>query len=63
LEEIDTMYLLHVPPRKSSKWEVPVGEELVTAERIIKEKHGKKGSNGGVGEGTGMGHEERIETA
>jgi SP family sugar:H+ symporter-like MFS transporter len=35
LEEIDTMYLLHVSPRKSSKWEAPVGEDLVTADKLM----------------------------
>jgi SP family sugar:H+ symporter-like MFS transporter len=34
LEEIDTMYILHVSPRKSSKWEAPEGEELVTADKL-----------------------------
>src|ERR1700712_3707251 len=31
LEQIDTMYILHVSPRKSSKWKPPANEELVTA--------------------------------
>jgi SP family sugar:H+ symporter-like MFS transporter len=34
LEEIDTMYILHVSPRKSSKWKPPANEELVTADRL-----------------------------
>ncbi|KAI9831471.1 MAG: hypothetical protein M1819_005070 [Sarea resinae] len=34
LEEIDTMYLLHVPPWKSSKWIAPPPEELVTVDRL-----------------------------
>jgi SP family sugar:H+ symporter-like MFS transporter len=34
LEEIDTMYILHVPPRKSSKWTPPEDEELVTTDKL-----------------------------
>ncbi|USW58834.1 Putative major facilitator, sugar transporter, major facilitator superfamily [Septoria linicola] len=34
LEEIDTMYITHVPPRKSSKWVPPTGEDLVTADGL-----------------------------
>jgi len=34
LEEIDTMFLLEVKPWKSSKWEAPHGEELVSADRL-----------------------------
>jgi len=34
LEEIDTMYILHVSPRKSSKWTPPEGEELITADKL-----------------------------
>jgi len=34
LEEIDTMYILRVPPRKSSKWRPEEGEDLVTADRL-----------------------------
>ncbi len=34
LEEIDTMFLLEVKPWKSTKWEPPVGEELITADRL-----------------------------
>ncbi|RDI83491.1 hypothetical protein Vi05172_g6733 [Venturia inaequalis] len=34
LEEIDTMYILHVNPRKSSKWVPPANEELVTADAL-----------------------------
>jgi SP family sugar:H+ symporter-like MFS transporter len=36
LEEIDTMYILHVDPRKSSKWIAPPPEELVTTERLVR---------------------------
>ncbi|KAH8802770.1 sugar porter family MFS transporter [Xylogone sp. PMI_703] len=35
LEELDTMYLLHVDPRKSSKWVAPPPEQLVTTERLV----------------------------
>lgn len=38
LEEIDTMYLLHVSPFKSSKWVAPQGEELVTADKLMLNK-------------------------
>ncbi|KAK3702034.1 hexose transporter hxt5 [Vermiconidia calcicola] len=34
LEEIDTMYILHVAPTKSSKWQPPEGEDLVTADAL-----------------------------
>ncbi|EME44763.1 hypothetical protein DOTSEDRAFT_72271 [Dothistroma septosporum NZE10] len=34
LEEIDTMYITHVPPRQSSKWVAPEGEDLVTADSL-----------------------------
>jgi hypothetical protein len=35
LEEIDTMCILHVNPRESSKWIAPPPEELVTTERLV----------------------------
>jgi SP family sugar:H+ symporter-like MFS transporter len=35
LEEIDTMYVTHVPPRKSSKWQLPEGEEPLTADKVV----------------------------
>ncbi|TKA83004.1 hypothetical protein B0A55_04659, partial [Friedmanniomyces simplex] len=34
LEEIDTMYIMHVPPTKSTKWVAPEGEDLVTADQL-----------------------------
>ncbi|KAL9097232.1 MAG: hypothetical protein Q9165_000659 [Trypethelium subeluteriae] len=34
LEEIDTMYILHVEPWKSSKWTPPQGEDLVTTDAL-----------------------------
>lgn len=36
LEEIDTMYILHVDPRKSSSWVAPPPEKLVTTERLVR---------------------------
>ena len=38
------MYLLHVKPWQSSKWEPPVGEELVTADRLTLNR-GARGIN------------------
>jgi SP family sugar:H+ symporter-like MFS transporter len=29
------MYVTHVPPRKSSRWEPPREEDLVTAEKVV----------------------------
>ncbi|KAK4951500.1 hexose transporter hxt5 [Elasticomyces elasticus] len=37
LEEIDTMYILHVSPIKSTKWVAPEGEDLVTADQLYLE--------------------------
>lgn len=37
LEEIDTMYIMHVPPTKSTKWQAPEGEDLVTADALYLE--------------------------
>lgn len=34
LEEIDTMYVLHVPPRQSTKWVSPPEDELVTTDAL-----------------------------
>lgn len=31
------MYITHVPPRKSTKWEPPEGEDLVTADKLFLE--------------------------
>ena len=36
LEEIDTMYILHVNPRESSKWIAPPPEQLITTERLVR---------------------------
>src|SRR5271154_664249 len=35
LKEIDTMFLLEAPPTKSSKWEPPMGEDLITADKLM----------------------------
>jgi len=34
LEEIDTMYIMHVNPRQSTKWVPPQGDELITADAL-----------------------------
>lgn len=52
LEQIDTMYLLHVPPRQSTKWEPPHGEDLITSDRVAKERMGQKGANTMAGQDT-----------
>jgi SP family sugar:H+ symporter-like MFS transporter len=36
LEEIDTMYILHVDPRKSAKWVAPPPDQLVTTEKLVR---------------------------
>ncbi|KAH8800081.1 sugar transporter family protein [Hyaloscypha sp. PMI_1271] len=36
LEEIDTMYILHVNPSESTKWIAPPPEELITTERLVR---------------------------
>jgi len=36
LEEVDTMYVLHINPRKSTQWVAPPPEELVTTERLVR---------------------------
>jgi MFS transporter, SP family, sugar:H+ symporter len=38
LEEIDTMFLLEVSPLKSSRWEPPQGEDLITADKLMLNK-------------------------
>ena len=38
LETIDTMLLLEVSSLKSSKWELPQGEDWVTADRLMLSK-------------------------
>ena len=36
LEEIDTMYILHVDPRKSEKWVAPPPDQLITTEKLVR---------------------------
>lgn len=36
LEEVDTMYIMHIDPRKSSKWVAPPPEQLITTERMVR---------------------------
>jgi MFS transporter, SP family, sugar:H+ symporter len=38
LEEIDTMFLLEVSPLKSSRWEPPQAEDLITADKLMLNK-------------------------
>lgn len=59
LEEIDTMYITHVPPRKSSKWEPPQGEELVTADALYLTP-GARGIR--KAEAAGMEADQRVES-
>jgi SP family sugar:H+ symporter-like MFS transporter len=40
LEEIDTMYLMHVAPWKSAEWIASPPEELVTTERMVTGQRG-----------------------
>jgi SP family sugar:H+ symporter-like MFS transporter len=52
VEELDTMYLLRINPRKSSKWVAPSPEELVTTEKLVRKESGVTGTdverNGGT---------------
>lgn len=36
VEEIDTMYLLHIDPRQSAKWVAPPPDQLVTTEKLAR---------------------------
>lgn len=58
LEEIDTMYITHVPPRKSSKWTPPEGEDLITADKLFLEP----GARGIRKQDEGAGREEAQQT-
>lgn len=58
LEEIDTMYILHVPPLKSSKWQPPADEDLVTADMLTLEPGAR---NIRKTDAAGMEGEQRIE--
>jgi len=46
LEEIDTMYVTRVPPRKSSKWVLPEGDDLETADAMGAEGKDAKAVHG-----------------
>jgi MFS transporter, SP family, sugar:H+ symporter len=45
VEELDTMYLLRVDPKKSSKWVAPPPEELVTTEQLVRGESGPTGAD------------------
>lgn len=36
LEQVDTMYVMHIPPWKSSEWVAPPPEQLVTTEKLVR---------------------------
>jgi SP family sugar:H+ symporter-like MFS transporter len=58
LEEIDTMYIMHVPPRQSTKWVPPQGEDLITADAL----HLAPGARGiRKADAAGMEGEQRID--
>jgi len=59
LEEIDTMYIMHVPAWKSTKWEPPEGEDLVTADAMYLEP-GARGIR--KGDAAGMETGQRTES-
>lgn len=58
LEEIDTMYVTHVPPRKSRHWVPPEGEDLVRTDALYLEPGGR---NIRKADAAGMENEERRE--
>ena len=58
LEEIDTMYILHVKPWQSTKWTPPEGEELVTTDALTL---GPGARTIKKADGAGMESENRIE--
>jgi SP family sugar:H+ symporter-like MFS transporter len=58
LEEIDTMYIMHVSPLKSSKWQPPEGEQLVTADKLFLEPGAR---NIRKADAAGMEGEQRVE--
>ena len=41
LEEVDTMYLTHVPPRRSAKWNPKEEGELVTTDNLYLSRGGR----------------------
>ncbi|SLM39237.1 mfs monosaccharide [Lasallia pustulata] len=63
LEEIDTMYISHVPPWKSSKWEPPAYEDLMASQRMAQggNTNGGNGVNGRHKESNDVG-ESRLES-
>jgi len=58
LEEIDTMYILHVDPRKSAAWVAPPPEQLITTEQLVT---GQVNTNGGGLEPTASALRKRSE--
>lgn len=42
LEEIDTMFLMHIKPWKSSKWSIPDGETLSSNDRRASEAYASR---------------------
>jgi hypothetical protein len=36
VEEIDTMYIIHVNPRESTKWVAPPPDQLITTEKLVR---------------------------
>lgn len=45
MEEIDTMYLLHVNPRESTKWVAPPPDQLVTTEQLVRGASRRSGAD------------------
>lgn len=52
------MYILHVPPLKSSKWQTPSDEDLVTADMLTLEPGAR---NIRKADAAGMEGEQRVE--
>ncbi|WPH01907.1 Hypothetical protein R9X50_00476100 [Acrodontium crateriforme] len=60
LEEIDTMYITHVPPRQSTLWIAPEGEDLVTTDAL----HLTPGARGiRKADAAGVETDQRVESA
>lgn len=45
VEELDTMYLIRISPRKSSKWVAPPPEELITTEDLVRKESSVAGTD------------------
>jgi SP family sugar:H+ symporter-like MFS transporter len=60
LEEIDTMFLLEVSPLKSSKWEPPRGEDLITADKLMLNKGASRIDKRTEAHRPGTEHSERL---